>query len=96
MRRTRRIESLEGRWPGCCISAVHPWLGRRCCAPLTSYLRMTDCWWRPAPQPLVRQIFNTRPYASSTASFIISDSVGCGNTVCISSSSVVSRFMATT
>ena len=41
-------------------------------------------------------IFRTRPYASSTASFIISDRVGCGKIVCISSSSVVSRFMATT
>src|SRR6185437_15611525 len=41
-------------------------------------------------------IFNTRPYASSTASFIISDSVGCGKMVCINSSSVVSRFIATT
>ena len=42
------------------------------------------------------QIFSTRPYASSTASFIISDSVGCGKTVCVSSSSVVSKFIATT
>ena len=41
-------------------------------------------------------MFSTRPYASSTASFIISDSVGCGKMVCISSSSVVSRFIATT
>jgi len=42
------------------------------------------------------QIFSTRPYASSTASFIISESVGCGKMVWINSSSVVSRFIATT
>ena len=42
------------------------------------------------------QMLSARPYASSTASFIISDNVGCGKTVWISSSSVVSRFIATT
>src|SRR3954468_238093 len=53
---------------------------------------------RESPEPTAARsyMFSTRPYASSTASFIISDSVGCGNTVCISSSSVVSRFIATT
>lgn len=40
--------------------------------------------------------FSTRPYASRTLSFIISERVGCGKTECISSSSVVSRFMAIT
>src|SRR5262249_9974306 len=45
---------------------------------------------------LVAYIFNTSPEASSTASFIISDSVGCGKMVCMSSSSVVSRFIAIT
>ena len=46
--------------------------------------------------PNLHQMLSTRPYASNTASFIISDNVGCGKTVCISSSSVVSRFIATT
>jgi hypothetical protein len=38
----------------------------------------------------------TRPNASSTLSCIVSDSVGCGKTVCIRSSSVVSSCMAMT
>jgi len=37
--------------------------------------------------------FTALPYASSTASFIVSEMDGCGKTVCISSSSVVSRFI---
>jgi hypothetical protein len=35
-----------------------------------------------------------RPYAASTASCIVSDTVGCGNTVAISSASVLSSVRA--
>src|SRR5690606_10859425 len=42
------------------------------------------------------QTWMTRPLASRTLSCMVSDSVGCGKTLWISSSSVVSRFIATT
>ena len=51
----------------------------------------------PALDPITTDyIWMTRPYASRTDSCIISDSVGCGNTVCMRSSSVVSSPMAMT
>ena len=70
------------------IRYVRAWVLRRKAA--------SDATLPPLSRGRKDQILSTRPYASSTASFIISDNVGCGNTVCISSSSVVSRFIATT
>ena len=40
------------------------------------------------------QMWITRPYASSTASCMVSLTVGCGKTVCMSSASVLSSVRA--
>ena len=48
----------------------------------------------PATPPFSRQKWIARPYAASTDSCIVSLIVGCGNTVCIRSSSVVSSVRA--
>lgn len=50
---------------------------------------------RTDPAPPIGQMCSALPYADSTLSCIISDSVGCGNTVCISSASVVSSCLPT-